>query len=71
MQNNAQEIIETYRREGIESRLSLFLQCPELRNAFIEIDQNDYKREEPSRQNRWRILNSIRSLCGWILSPES
>lgn len=36
-----QEIIEKYSRADVEQRLSLFLDCPPLRDAFLSIDQGE------------------------------
>ena len=33
------QLIEDYRAADFEKRLYLFLECPELRDDFIEIDQ--------------------------------
>ena len=40
MQNH-QEIIEKYSRADVVQRLSLFLECPSLRNTFLSIDQGE------------------------------
>ena len=39
--HNTEMILEQYREADFERRLSLFLECPALRNRFIEIDQSE------------------------------
>lgn len=39
--NNTESILEQYREADFEKRLNLFLECPALRNRFIEIDQSE------------------------------
>ena len=36
-----QDIIKQYRHADFKHRLSLFLECPVLRNEFVRIDQNE------------------------------
>ena len=36
-----QDIIKQYRQADFEHRLSLFLECPALRDEFAHIDQNE------------------------------
>ena len=36
-----QDIIKQYRQADFEHRLSLFLECPALRDEFVCIDQNE------------------------------
>ncbi len=38
---NQQDIIERYRHADFRHRLSLFLECPVLRNEFVRIEQNE------------------------------
>ena len=39
-------IIEEYLEADAEKRLYLFLECPSLRNEFIEIDLGEYRMED-------------------------
>jgi len=34
-------ILEEYRKGDLDKRLNLFLECPSLRNRFLEIDQSE------------------------------
>jgi hypothetical protein len=36
-----EDILEEYRGADVEKRLNLFLECPTLRNEFMEIDQSE------------------------------
>jgi len=36
-----ESIVEEYRKADLEKRLYLFLECPELRATFTEIDQGE------------------------------
>ena len=42
MQNH-EEVIENYRQADFDHRLSLFLEYPTFRNAFVRIDQGENK----------------------------
>ena len=44
-----QNIIERYRQADFENRLSLFLECPALRDDFLHIDQKDAKMKETGK----------------------
>jgi len=39
--NSHQDIIKQYRHADFKHRLSLFLECPALRNEFVRIDKNE------------------------------
>lgn len=39
--NSHQDIIEHYRQADFEHRLSLFLECPALRDEFVRIDRKE------------------------------
>ena len=59
-----EEIFGHYRKADFTSRLNMFLQFPELRNDFLEIDQNEVQPDffataKPSS----KCLNLIN---GWI-----
>ena len=62
MMQNHQEIIEKYRQADFEHRLSLFLDYPTFRNAFVRIDQGENTAEGRSRRpsdrvsRRWKKL---------------
>lgn len=47
--NERDSIITAYRQADFDKRLSLFLDCPWLREEFIQIDQ---KSEQPGRLQR-------------------
>ena len=34
-------ILEEYRKGDLDKRLNLFMECPSLRNRFLEIDQSE------------------------------
>jgi hypothetical protein len=34
-------VLQEYREANLEKRLNLFLECPSLRNRFVEIDQGE------------------------------
>jgi len=34
-------ILEEYRKGDLDKRLNLFMECPSLRNKFLEIDQSE------------------------------
>jgi hypothetical protein len=38
---STESIVEEYRKADLEKRLYLFLECPELRARFTEIDQSE------------------------------
>jgi len=38
---STERILKEYRDADFEKRLNLFLECPSLRNQFIEIDQGE------------------------------
>ena len=38
---NYQDMIKQYRQADFRQRLSLFLECPSLRNEFVRIEQNE------------------------------
>jgi len=42
-----ESILEKYRQGDYEKRLSLFLECPSLRDEFIAIEQSEASAEEP------------------------
>ena len=53
---NQHEIIERYHQADVDHRLSLFLECPALRDRFLQIDQGQSsepkeRREKPKRVN--------------------
>jgi len=37
----SKNILEEYRKGDLDKRLNLFLECPSLRNKFLEIDQSE------------------------------
>ncbi len=41
MRTNLDEIFEQYRRSDFMDRLNIYLQFPELRNEFLDIDQKE------------------------------
>lgn len=41
MANNLEEIYDRYRKAGFIDRLNIYLQFPELRNDFLEIEQKE------------------------------
>ena len=41
--SNSNRIIEEYFKADLEKRLSLFLDCPDLRDEFIEIDLGEHR----------------------------
>ena len=41
MMYSNQDIIKQYRQADFRHRLSLFLECPALRNEFVRIEQNE------------------------------
>jgi hypothetical protein len=43
---NLQSIIREYRQAGSEKRLHLFLDCPSLRNEFLEIELHSSTQEQ-------------------------
>lgn len=53
---NQHHILEAYRRADYEIRLNLFLECPTLRKAFIEIESREVAPEGVgmNRSRFWR-----------------
>jgi len=45
-------VIEAYLETDAEKRLHLFMDCPSLRNEFIEIDLREYRAAIGSKQRR-------------------
>ena len=43
---NRDQIIDAYLNADAEKRLYLFLDCPSLRNEFIEIDLSEYRKKD-------------------------
>jgi len=43
-------ILEEYRKGDLDKRLNLFMECPSLRNRFLEIDQSE-RAGEPNFAN--------------------
>jgi hypothetical protein len=53
-------IVETYRTAGSEERLNIFLECPEHRTAFIEIETREVLHKVPAKSLPfWKRLFSI------------
>lgn len=50
-----QDIIEKYQKADFEHRLSLFLECPSLRDTFVRIDQGQYERSRSLKQNSTNV----------------
>ncbi len=75
MISNRERIYEDYRQADFSDRLNIYLQFPELRNDFLEIDlQEEVVRSEKGRDKACRDqASSIRtkrfqrlfSLCGF------
>jgi len=67
--SNLESIIREYREADSEKRLHLFLDCPSLRNAFIEIELHSGTKEKKSvsdsnsiKPSGWRRLLSYAHL---------
>jgi len=61
-----QDIIKQYHQADFEHRLSLFLECPALRDEFMDIEQNDVgKNTSPETATR-RKLSRARQFS-WAL----
>jgi len=59
-----QDIIKKYRHADFKHRLSLFLECPVLRNEFVRIDQNDAgKNTTPESAARSKINRARKFFC--------
>jgi len=54
--SNSDRIIEEYLKADLEKRLSLFLDCPALRNEFIEIDFSEYQPATRVKKNEGTVL---------------
>lgn len=54
---SVESILAEYRRADFEKRLNLFLECPSLRDWFMEIDQS----ENVSLQNRKKDIRCTAS----------
>lgn len=54
-------IVEAYRTAESEERLNIFLECPELRTAFIEIETREALHKAPKtvRSPFWKRLFSL------------
>jgi hypothetical protein len=55
---NHQDMIKQYRQADFRQRLSLFLECPALRNEFVRIEQNEggkNSQESAARNNISRV----------------
>ena len=57
------QIIERYREADTEQRLYLFLDCPSLRNEFIEIDLSEYRAKDSAMKKTKTA--PVRSFLGW------
>lgn len=65
MAASCKEMHEEYRIAGFSKRLDIYLQFPELRNAFHEIEQKDaktdfFKTSDHRRQSRKGLKRIIR-----------
>lgn len=49
---NHDRIIEAYLEADAEKRLHLFLECPSLRNEFMEIDLSENRAAVEAKKNR-------------------
>lgn len=51
-------IVEVYRTADSERRLNLFLECPDLRKAFIEIEtrEESHRSQKVGRSRFWNRL---------------
>jgi len=62
--NDFAKIVEQYRQADEERRLHLYLDCPPLREEFLEIDRQN----AAARQNTWNFRPAItRRLIGRLL----
>jgi len=51
-----QDIIKQYHQADFEHRLSLFLECPALRDEFVRIDHNEVRKNtSPETATRSKI----------------
>jgi hypothetical protein len=57
---NANDPLEEYRSADFNKRLHLYLQYPELRSEFVEMDRNDLQREAPQCVPGFNCLPKIR-----------
>jgi len=56
-------IIEKYLEADAEKRLYLFLDCPSLRNEFIEIDLAEYRTKDTAKEKTGTA--PVRSFLRW------
>jgi hypothetical protein len=64
---NSSGILDDYRKRDVEARLNLFLECPEFRREFIEIEQREADIQKYKAANiRSRVNVGNRSLCSPI-----
>jgi hypothetical protein len=68
--SNSNRIIEEYRRADFGKRLSLFLDCPALRDEFIEIDLGEYRPAIPVEKNEGNVPERFFS-SRWLTAVAS
>ena len=56
-------IVEDYRNGDFEKRLNLYLECPSLRNEFIEIEQDEAARSAHTSVPINTVSHSRKSVC--------
>jgi len=64
MKINLEEIYSRYRKADFTDRLNIYLQFPDLRNAFIEIDQKD--RRPTFFEDTKSPSKGLNRIKGWI-----
>ena len=55
-----QDIITQYRQADFRQRLSLFLECPVLRNEFVRIEQNEGGATNSSKPGTGNKISRVR-----------
>ena len=65
MTNNLEEIYSRYRKADFTDRLNIYLQFPELRDEFFEIEQKD--RQTTLFEDTKLPSKGLNRLHGWII----
>jgi len=61
-----QDIIKQYSQADFEHRLSLFLECPALRDEFVRIDRNEVGKNTSSEKAKRSKISRARKIS-WAL----